>query len=59
MVAGDLQGRRLGSRVVGEQLHSPPVAGMERVYLMTNSAGFYRQLGLRNADPQKLLVLNR
>ena len=31
---------------------------MERVDLMnTNSAGFYRERGFRNADPQQLLVL--
>ena len=60
VVAGDLQGRGLGRRVVEELLHSPAVAGVERVYLMTtNSAGFYRQLGFRDADPQQLLVLKR
>ena len=60
VVAGDLQGRRIGRRVVEELLHSPAVAGVERVYLMTtNSAGFYRQLGFRDADPQQLLVLKR
>ena len=33
---------------------------MERVVLMTtNSPGFYRQRGFRNADPQQLLVLKR
>ena len=36
VVAGDLQGRGLGRRVVGGLLHSQPVAGGERVYLMTN-----------------------
>ena len=46
VVAGDLQGRGRGRRVVLELLHTPSVAGVERVYLMTNnSAGFYRQLG--------------
>ena len=41
-------------------LHSPAFAGVERVYLMTtNSAGFYRQLGFRDADPQQLPVLKR
>ena len=58
VVAGDLQGRGLGRRVVEELQHSPAVVGVERVYLMTtNSAGFYRQLGFRDADPQQLLVL--
>ena len=60
VVAGDLQGRVLDRRVVEELLHSPAVAGVERVDLMTtNSAGFYRQLGFRDADPQQLLVLKR
>lgn len=60
VVAGDLHGRGLGRRVVEELLHSPAVAGVERVYLMTtNSAGFCRQLGFRDADPQQLLVLKR
>ena len=46
VVAGDLQGRGRGRRVVLELLQTPSVAGVERVYLMTNnSAGFYRQLG--------------
>ena len=57
VVAGDLQGRGLGRLVVEELPHSPAVAGVERVYLMTtNNAGFYRQLGFRDADPQQLLV---
>ena len=60
VVAGDLQGRGLGRRVVEELLHTQPVAGVERVYLMTtNSAGFSRQLGFRDADPQQLLILKR
>ena len=60
VVAGDLQGRGFGRRVVEELLHTPSVAGVERVYLMTtSSAGFYRQLGFRDADPQQLLVLKR
>ena len=60
VVAGDLQGRGLGRRVVEELLHSPAIAGVERVYLMTtNSAGFYQQLGFRDVDHQQLLVLKR
>ena len=60
VVAGDLQGHGLGRRVLEELLHSSAVVGVERVYLMTtNSAGFYRQLGFRDADPQKLMVLRR
>ena len=57
VVAGDLQGRGFGRRVVEELLHTPSVAGVERVYLMTtNSAGFYRQLGFSSAEPQQLLI---
>ena len=60
VAAGDLQGRKLGQRVVEELLHSPAVACVERVDLMTtNSAGYYRQLGFRDANPQQLLVLKR
>ena len=60
MVTGDRQGRRLNRPVVEELLHSHAVAWVERVDLMTtNSAGFYRQLGFLDADPQQLLVLKR
>ena len=60
VVAGDLQGRGLGRRVVEALLASPKLRQVERVYLMTtNSAGFYRQLGFQDADPQQLLVLRR
>ena len=60
VVAGDLQGHGLGRRVIEELLHTPPVVGVERVYLMTtNSAGFYRQLGFQDANPQQLMVLRR
>ena len=60
VVAGDLQGHGLGRRVIEELLHAKAVAGVERVYLMTtNSGGFYRQMGFRDADPQLLMVLRR
>ncbi|WP_028953306.1 GNAT family N-acetyltransferase [Synechococcus sp. CC9616] len=60
VVAGDLQGHGLGRRVIEELLHSPPVVGVERVYLMTTySADFYRQLGFQDANPQQLMVLRR
>ena len=56
-MAGDLQGRGLGRQVVEALLAAPPVRQAERVYLMTtNSAGFYRQLGFSDAQPQQLLV---
>lgn len=57
VVAGDLQGRGLGRRVVEALLAMPAVRSVERVYLMTtNSAGFYHQMGFADAAPQALLV---
>jgi ribosomal protein S18 acetylase RimI-like enzyme len=57
VVAGDLHGQGLGRRVVEALLASPALQDVERVYLMTtNSAGFYEQLGFRDAAPQALLV---
>ena len=57
VVAGDLQGRGLGRRVVEALLDSPRLRDVERIYLMTtNSAGFYRQLGFISAEPQQLLI---
>ena len=57
VVAGDLQGRGLGRRVVEALLASPQLQNVERVYLMTtNSSGFYQQLGFSQASPQKLLM---
>jgi len=56
-VAGDLQGKGLGRRVVEALLAAPAIRDVERVYLMTtNSAGFYKQLGFTEANPQQLLV---
>ena len=50
----------MGRRVIEELLHTPPVVGVEWVYLMTtNSAGFHMQLGFQDADPQQLMVLRR
>ena len=46
--------------MVEELLYTQPDARVERVNLMTtNSAGFYRQLEFRDADPEQLLVLKR
>ena len=57
VVAGDLQGRGLGRKVVEALLESPALCEVERVYLMTtNSASFYRQFGLLSAEPQQLLI---
>ena len=57
VVAGDLQGKGLGRRVVEALLAAPAIRDVERVYLMTtNSAGFYKQLGFTEAKPQQLLI---
>jgi N-acetylglutamate synthase-like GNAT family acetyltransferase len=57
VVAGSEQGRGLGRRLVEALLEAPPLAGVERVYLMTtNSAGFYTQLGFETGDSQKLML---
>ena len=56
-MAGDLQGRGLGRRVVEALLASPHLREVERVYLMTtNSSGFYEQLGFSHASNQHLLI---
>ena len=60
VVAGDLQGHGLGRRVVEELIHTPAVAGIERIYLMTtNSSGFYTQLGFHVSTEQQLMVMRR
>ena len=57
VVAGDLQGRGLGRRVVEALLNAKAIRNAERVYLMTtNSSGFYQQLGFNPAEPQHLLI---
>ena len=57
VVAGDLQGKGLGRRVVEALLAAPAIRNVERVYLMTtNSAGFYKQLGFTEANTQQLLI---
>ena len=57
VVAGDLQGRGLGRRVVEALLASPKLREVERVYLMTtNSNGFYEQMGFRIVSSQHLLI---
>ena len=57
VVAGDLQGRGLGRRVVEALLASPKLREVERVYLMTtNSNGFYEQTGFSNVSSQHLLI---
>ena len=57
VVAGDLQGRGLGRRVVEALLASPRLREVERVYLMTtNSNGFYEQMGFNKVASQHLLI---
>ena len=57
VVAGDLQGRGLGRRVVEALLASPKLREVERVYLMTtNSNGFYEQTGFNSVSTQHLLI---
>ena len=57
VVAGDLQGRGLGRRVVEALLSAKAIRNAERVYLMTtNSSGFYQQLGFEPASQQQLLI---
>ena len=57
VVAGDLQGRGLGRRVVEALLASPKLRKVERVYLMTtNSNGFYEQMGFDTVTSQRLLI---
>ena len=57
VVAGDLQGRGLGRKVVEALISSPRLRDVERLYLMTtNSSGFYQQLGFKNVDPPQLLI---
>ena len=57
VVAGDLQGRGLGRRVVEALLSAKAIRNAERVYLMTtNSSGFYQQMGFEPASHQQLLI---
>ena len=57
VVAGDLQGRGLGRQVVGALIAARRVREAERIYLMTtNSSGFYKQIGFKEAEPQILLI---
>ena len=57
VVAGDLQGRGLGRRVVEALLSAKAIRQAEQVYLMTtNSAGFNKQMGFSEGEPEKLLM---
>jgi len=60
VIPEDLQGQGLGRQLVEALLHTPPLRGVERVYLMTtNSAGFYEQLGFERVEGQQLLLRGR
>jgi len=57
VIPEDLQGQGLGRQLVEALLNTPPLQGVERVYLMTtNSAGFYEQLGFVRVEGQQLLL---
>ncbi|MFM7435151.1 MAG: GNAT family N-acetyltransferase [Vulcanococcus sp.] len=57
VIPEDLQGQGLGRQLVEALLNTPPLQGVERVYLMTtNSAGFYEQLGFQRVEGQQLLL---
>ena len=59
VVAGDLQGRGLGRRVVEALLASARVREVERVYLMTtNSTGFYEQMGFKTVGNQYFFFIH-
>jgi len=60
VIPEDLQGKGLGRQLVEALLNTPPLQGVERVYLMTtNSAGFYEQLGFQRVEGQQLLLRGR
>ena len=57
VVAGDLQGKGLGSQVVKALLSAPELKKVERIYLMTtNSKEFYEQIGFKNSNDQTLMI---
>jgi N-acetylglutamate synthase-like GNAT family acetyltransferase len=60
VVARDHEGQGLGRRLVEALLAAAPVAGAERVYLMTTtSRGFYERLGFEEVQSQRLMRLIR
>lgn len=57
VVAGDLQGRGLGRKVVDALLNSRSIRNVERIYLMTTNSGeFYEQLGFIQPPQQTMLL---
>ncbi len=60
VVAGDLQGKGLGRKVVEALLNSPAVKNVELIYLMTtNGSEFYEQLGFIPPTKQRMLVIRK
>jgi N-acetylglutamate synthase-like GNAT family acetyltransferase len=59
VVARDQEGRGVGRSLVEALLAMPPVASVERVYLMTTEGkGFYQRLGFREVQSQTLMRLD-
>ena len=57
VVADDLQGKGLGSKVVNALLTAPSIKTVEKIYLMTtHSKEFYLQIGFRECSEQNLLI---
>lgn len=57
VVAEDLQGHGLGKKVVNALLSINSIKNAERIYLMTTKeTAFYKQLGFREVNSQKLLM---
>ncbi|KEF41464.1 MAG: GNAT family acetyltransferase [Cyanobium sp. CACIAM 14] len=57
VVAEAQQGMGLGRRIVEALVTSPPVAGAERIYLMTTTGqGFYERLGFTPVESQRLML---
>ena len=60
VVANDLQGTGLGRTVVETLLEAPEIKNVQRVYLMTtNCSDFYKQMGFKIVDAQKLLLIEK
>ncbi len=58
VVAGDLQGRGLGRKVVEKLLDTAEISEVEKIYLMTTkSFEFYEQLGFSSEKNQKLMSI--
>ena len=57
VVAGDLQGKGFGRKVLEALIESKELRNVERIYLMTTkSFGFYLQSGFDFADSQRLMI---